>query len=407
MKNSEFDQLLKTALSPTDEPDDELNQSLKKQIKEIDYMKLISRKRMAVALTAVAITLVMSVTAFAAWQLLTPKDVALHFGDSKLAQAFEEKNAVVINKTVVSGGYNITLLGITSGKGLSDLKSSDENINPDRTYAVVSIAKEDGSKMPDVQDEDYGKVPFFISPLIKGQKPWQVNIASMNGGYSACVIDGVMYRLIECDGIEMFADRGLYMCVSSSTFYDIKAFSYNEKTGEVTINKNYNGVAALFDLPLDIKKADHKKADKYLSELLGETADDSANQNPKTVSPAPSTKTKPGKAGNKEPKKGDLTEDLLTTMDKSSKANEKLWKKELESAVVIPESVKVLTCDKDGFLNYKYGNSAYRVNLKYLFRQGETGIKTVCMNGSDEIITITQIMKDSHGVIRGRTLKVK
>lgn len=276
MKNPEqFDQLLKQALSSTIEPSEDLNQKIIHRLKEKSIMKPIRKKRVSVALVAAAITLTMSITAFAAWQLLNPKQVAQHFGDKTLAHAFNNKNAIEINKSVASGGYNFTLLGIVSGKNLSDFKSSADDIHPDRTYAVVSIAKQDGSKMPDTKDEEYGKVPFFISPLIKDQKPWQVNIASMNGGYSECVIDGIMYRLIECDGVEMFADRGLYLCISTSSFYDINAFNYNEKTGEISPKSGYNGANVLFDLPLDIKKADHEKAEKYLRDLFKEPAEDS------------------------------------------------------------------------------------------------------------------------------------
>ncbi|WP_454052876.1 hypothetical protein [Clostridium sp. Marseille-Q7071] len=269
MKNSEqLDQLLKQALSPTVEPSEDLNQKIINQLKENNIMKPVYKKRISVALIAAALTLAMSITAFAALHLLNSKQVTEHLGNQKLAHAFDSKNAIKINESVVSGGYNFNLLGIVSGRGLSDFRSSAEDIHPDRTYAVVSITKQDGSKMPNTQDEEYGKVPFFISSLIKGQKPWLVNIASMNGGYSEFVIDGVMYRLIECDDVEMFADRGLYLCISTSSFYDVNAFNYNEKTGEITPNTDYNGANALFNLPLDVTKANNKKAEKYLQELL-------------------------------------------------------------------------------------------------------------------------------------------
>lgn len=269
MKNSEqFNQLLKQSLSQTVEPSEELNQKIINRLKENNTMKPVYRKKVSVALIAAALILTMSISAFAAWNFLNARQVAENFGDQTLAHAFDDKNAIEINKSVASGGYNITLHGIVSGEGLSDFGGSAQDLHPDRTYAVVSIAKQDGSKMPDIQDEEYGQVPFFVSPLIKGQKPWQVNIASMNGGYSEDVIDGVMYRLIECDGVEIFADRGLYLCVSTSAFYDIDAFSYNEKTGEISVNTDYKGANALFDLPLDIKKANHEKAEKYLEELF-------------------------------------------------------------------------------------------------------------------------------------------
>lgn len=269
MKNSEqLEQLLKQALFSPVEPSQELNQKIINQLREENHiMKPVYKKKISIPLIAAAIILTMSITTFAAWNFLSPKQVAEHLEDQTLAQAFEGKNAIAVNESVVSGGYNFTLHGIVSGEGLSDFGGSAQDIHPERTYAVVSIAKQDGSKMPDTQDQEYGQVPFFISPLIKGQKPWQVNIASMNGGYSEFVKDGVMYRLIECDGVEMFADRGLYLCISTSDFYDVKAFHYNEETGEISRNADYEGANALFQLPLDIKKADYQKAEKYLKEL--------------------------------------------------------------------------------------------------------------------------------------------
>lgn len=62
--------------------------------------------------------------------------------------------------------------------------------------------------MAATSDPEFGPDPFFISPLIKGQEPWRANIATMNGGYADTVIDGIMYRLIACDQVEIFADRG-------------------------------------------------------------------------------------------------------------------------------------------------------------------------------------------------------
>lgn len=369
MKNSEqFDQLLKQALSPTVEPSEDLNMKVIKQLKENDIMKPVYKKRLSVALLTAMLTLVMSVTAFAAWRLLNPKQVAEHLGDKTLAHAFEGKNAIEINKSVVSGGYNFTLLGIVSGENLSEFKSSVEDIHPDRTYAVVSIAKEDGSKMPDTKDEDYGKVPFFISPLIKGQKPWQLNIASMNGGYSDCVIDGIMYRLIECDGVEMFADRGLYLCISTSNFYDINAFNYDEKTGEVTPRADYDGANALFDLPLDISKADHDKAEKYLQEFMKPSTD--------------------GAAANKE-----------TPVD---------WEKKYADGIVIPESVKEVTYDKNGLACYEYEGCKVSDNIDSRFAgQPTVTSRIICIQGDGREETAVRFSRDANGVVTGMLVKLK
>ena len=365
MNNSEeFDKLLKQALSPTEKPSEDLNFKIINQLKEKDKMKPTYKKRFSVAFITAVLVLAMSVTAFAAWRLLSPKQVAEKFGDPALASAFEAKGSIEINKSTVSGGYNFTLLGIVSGKNLSEFKSSAQDINPDRTYAVVSIAKTDGSKMPDTKDEEYGKVPFFVSPLIKGQKPWQCNIASMNGSYSECVVDGIMYRLIECDGIEMFADRGLYLCISTSNFYDIKAFNYNEQTGEVTINKDYSGANALFDLPLDKSKADHEKAEKYLQDLLKPSTDNKAVSASETAA---------------------------------------YWEKEFANGVVVPGSAKKVTRDKDGLCAYKYGDINMSDNVDWLFRdQPQVTSRIVCVQND----TAVRFSRDANGVITGMLVKL-
>ncbi|HEX2926510.1 MAG TPA: hypothetical protein VHP38_09690 [Ruminiclostridium sp.] len=47
-----------------------------------------------------------------------------------------------------------------------------------------------------------------------------------------------MYRLIECDSIEMFADRGVYLCVSTSTLYDNMAFNYDKRQEQLPLIQN-------------------------------------------------------------------------------------------------------------------------------------------------------------------------
>lgn len=383
MNNSEqFEELLKQALSSTVEPGEDLNKKIISQLKENDVMKPAHKRRLSGVLVAVILIFTMSIGAFAAWHFLSPKQVANHFENKTLANAFDSKNAIKINKSVVSGGYNFTLLGILSGEGLSDFRNSAEDIHPNRTYAVVAIAKEDGSKMPDVQDEEYGEVPFFVSPLIKGQKPWQVNIASMNGGYSECVVDGIAYRLIECDGVEMFADRGLYISISNSNFYDINAFDYNEETGEITPNTDYNGANALFDLPLDITKADHDKAEKYLEELKESKIDSTHSE------------------------EFDSNLDKIEDVIKNNKG------------VVIPESIKEVTYDENGRLCYEYKDEygiydEISFDPNVLFEEGETDVTKIqsIVETKDEEgntkVEVIQFTKDTQGVITGSVARFK
>lgn len=273
MKNHQlFDQIMKESLAPTYTPSQNLNTRLKQQIKEKTNMKV--KRTWKVGILAACMVVTLSATAFAAWHLLSSSDIATELGYPILAEAFQSDDALLINETKSQKGYDISFLGIVSGKGLTSL---DETINQNSSYAVVAIEKQSG-KMPAISDDDFGKDPFFVSPLIKGQQPWLYNIASMGGGYSTCVIDGVMYRLIECGDLEMFADRGLSLIVSSTNFYSIEAYDYDEATGLVTPNSKFDGINLMFDLPLDPTKGDYEKAQGYLDSLWNHDEDSNVEE---------------------------------------------------------------------------------------------------------------------------------
>lgn len=263
--HNSIDLLLKKTLSSPHAPEEVLNQKTKNLMKEKISLGKTSRKTMPKSiLIASMLIIAMSVTAFAVWNLLSADQFADHIQYPVLAEAFRSEGAIQINESVTSNGYKITLLGIVSGKGLKPLPD-DTEVDAEKSYAVVAIENLN-EKMPDTSEDSYDEVPFFISPLIKGLLPWHINIATMGGGYSSSVIDGIMYRLIECDSIEMFADRDIYLAVSSSTFYDINAFAFDFETGEISPNPDYQGVNVLFTLPIDKKKADPEKAQQFLNE---------------------------------------------------------------------------------------------------------------------------------------------
>ena len=268
--------IIKNALNQQHEAEETLNRNIKKQIREKSGMEHnVNRKKKFVPSVVMVslMVLIMSVTVIGATRFLSSKQAAEKMGYTAIAKAFEGDNAIQLKETQEVGDYQISLLGITSNGELANLLSPDTGIETGSTYAVVAIAKKDGTPMPDTTDEN-----FFVSPLIKGLNPGQYNIASMNGGYCEDVIDGIMYRIIQCDNVEVFADKGLYLCVNDGPFYNSNAYNYDEATGEITVNENYDGINLLFDLPLDKDKADPDKAAVYLEGLQaqwnGEVAED-------------------------------------------------------------------------------------------------------------------------------------
>lgn len=265
-----LEQLLQQALSPNEEPRDWLNQNIVKRAKERERMGKIDKKRIpAAALMAAAVISVGSLTAAAAWKYLTPDQVAKEAEDIGLAAAFQGEGAISINETQTYGPYKITLLGVVSGENLSKyaVSGSTGEIRSDRTYVVTAIENADGTPRPATSEDSYGQDPFFVSPLIKGQDPSIFNAVTMGGAYTEFVQDGIQYRITETDNVQAFADRILYLAVNSGTFYDNGAYQFDGATGEITRNEGYEGVNALFLLPLDGSKADKEKADAYIRQM--------------------------------------------------------------------------------------------------------------------------------------------
>ena len=372
MKNNHdnVDMLLRRTLSITETPDPELVQRVKYNIIKEEYVLNKSTVRRSFGTVAAAVTafVLITTTALAAWYFLKPSEVADKFEDSALSAAFESEGAVNINESVTSGDYIITLLAIVSGKDITVHPAySNGEVLSDRTYAVTAIQKADGSPMPATMDDDYGNPPFYVSPYVKGLKPWQVNAHTMNGGYSEMVIDGVMYRMLECDGIMMFADRGVYIGISTSSSYDSQAFSFNEQTGELKANPDYDGSSVVFKLPLDEKYADSERAEQYLKSLE-----------------APS--------GDNENSNSDIAEYEI----------EDIW----DNAIAVDSTVRELTVGANGEINYtydcEYGSGTVIAMFDDCFGDSETErSKIVAIMQDDNSMYAVRFSMDDQGVITG------
>lgn len=265
-----MDSLLKQALAPMKVPEKKLNDQILRRVKERQDMKQeqmhYKRRIPAAALVTVCILILCSSTAFAVYKYLTPAEVVTEINDNALQKAFLSEDAILVNETQESGGYKITLMGSVAGRNISDflMKNGKGEVLEDRIYTIITIERADGSPMPDTSSDEYGDECFFASHYIHGLDPNVYSMMSMNGGYTEFVNNGIRYRVLDMDNIEMFADRGIYVGVNSGSFYDSDAYVYDGSTGEMSRNESYTGVNALFHLPVDKSKADPAAAEAYL-----------------------------------------------------------------------------------------------------------------------------------------------
>lgn len=287
---SQIDTLMRQILAPEMEPGEDLEREFQKKIllswdngetisfnpegsaNGADWRKKMGYKRKIwAAATAAACVLVMSVTAVATVKYLSRDEILDDMRDAEAQEAFEKGEVLEVNQVIESGDYLFTLYGVATREALTendmDILSGEDSRDEGSTFVVVSIAYKDGTPMPSTRDPEYNELEFFVSPLIQGLDPWLYNAISMGGSYGEMERNGILYRIMECDDIALFADRELYLCIMDSTFYRKNAYIYNEADGTITPNEDYEGVNVLFDLPIDASRADAEKAQEYLKRL--------------------------------------------------------------------------------------------------------------------------------------------
>lgn len=225
--------------------------------KENKIMKFGKTKKLAVSLAAAVALLVVSVSAALVW--LTPSQVAEHHQQPLLAEAFQGPDAIVIDETVETGDFAVTLMGLVSGEDLDTLNPDPGNAH---TYAVLSVRRLDGEPL---EGESFDFGAYTMTPLVSGCSPAAVNSWTLNAGASGFAQDGLCYYLLDTESIEKFADRTVYMAfyeggVPNNTIFTVSG------DGAIAFCGDFTGVQALFTLPLDGARADPAAVEAFLEE---------------------------------------------------------------------------------------------------------------------------------------------
>ena len=213
---------------------------------------IMKHQKLRTGLIAAAVAAALSITAYAAVVMLRPQDVAQRAGNEALAAAFQSEEAVTVDETRTVGDYKVTFMGLVSGQGLSRVENLPDSITRDKTYAVLAYARTDGTPIEDDVPE------LTVSPLVEGYAPWLVNAWTLNGGVHSFAQEGMLYYLFECDNVEPFADRTVYLAVYPGTHIPPSAenFAISDE-GHISVVAGAD--VAMFVLPLDEGKADPEK----------------------------------------------------------------------------------------------------------------------------------------------------
>lgn len=258
---SNLDEILYESLEASCEPSEHLNHQIMDRRPQMSKGTMI-RKRLATAAAFGGLLLAGGVSVYAVGHYLSPAEIATEFDEGNaLVKAFESKSAIAVNETQKTGDYIVTLLGMVSGKDLELCVTEDEvsDLKADRSYIALAISMEDGTPMKEENKT--------LSPLVCGIDWRDVTIADMDATLHWFTKDGVVYELLECDNLEIFAGRGVQLGVVDQFGDESEAFIMDEATGIYEKAGGYEGCNALFSLPIDPAKGDEDAVTAYLEQI--------------------------------------------------------------------------------------------------------------------------------------------
>ena len=231
-----------------------LRQRTREAEKENTTMKFHSLRKLAITAAVVA-ALALSVSA--ALYFLSPADVADHYDQPLLAEAFQSEKAILLDETVQTGDYDVTLAGLVSGAGLT---SWEANVDTSHTYAVLMVCRTDGQS---IDKEELGITEYTATPLVGGYSPQAVNNWTLGAFATNFVQDGVLYYLLDTADLSIFANHTVYFAFYEGSAPNNAIFQVAED-GSIAFAEDFDGVQALFVLPLDKSLADDAAADAFV-----------------------------------------------------------------------------------------------------------------------------------------------
>ncbi len=268
----DIDELLVKNLAPCEEPDGRINRQITMLAEKTGYPRYIRKRKRFMLATAGILLFAGFLTACAAWKYLKPAQLAAMTENPAIIEAFNSKDAILINETQSYGGYDVTLLGMASGEVLSDyaeiIDGEFVKEKADRTFYVLAVAHTDGTPMEIRNELPWGEQieHIYASPAVEGYEPWLYSIGTFGSCKTSGILDGVMYIITECANVEVFADKEIYLYVNEGSRYEGDAYYFDKDTGKLMRNPDYEGLNALFTLPIDAEKADMKAAEQLILE---------------------------------------------------------------------------------------------------------------------------------------------
>lgn len=237
--------------------------------------RMKTKKTIKILVVAAVLALLFSIGAGAAYRFFLPNWISEELGvpSENLIRIVDTENApagtvTLRNKSVDTAGYTVTFEAIATGSRMRTVflenaadASGRAEVLQEHTYAIFTIARADGEHVMYNGDMNGSNIGYGIG--LKGYVP---NPSSFELDYF-CYEDeaeSVLYLVCDITSALPLADRSLRIAVINYFVPTLDYLGLDENL-ELCLANGYEGLGAVFDLPLDPALADPAAAEALLA----------------------------------------------------------------------------------------------------------------------------------------------
>ncbi len=225
------------------------------------------RKTVKVFVLAAALLAVLSLSVFAAYKLMIPKQISDDLGvDFENVRTVVEdgkadaETVKVVHKSAESGDYVITFEALADSSALRNVFEGTADhkkleLSKKDTFALFTVRRADGAPAGlTFEDLNY-------TVCLKGYAP---NIA-FSKGKAFYAENGVVWFAAQVTDAKVFGGDELYIAVHECNTADWEYFRMDEN-GEFYFTDRYEGIKAIFELPLENDGTDSRTKEQFMAD---------------------------------------------------------------------------------------------------------------------------------------------
>ena len=242
----------------------ELRQSTMKKQKKIPTVKITAM--------VIAMILILTGSVFAIYRFTVPKELEDNLGTKLvnikpiLSEEANDSNSQIVTDTVETDGCTVKFEAIADAEVIKPVLTTDSEgnkieINVQDKFAIFTIRSNDGSSVEEKYKFNDNPIGYCVG--VPGYSPSSTIFEDRTGDYYDKSTNTLIVVCL-INEVEAFSDEKPYIVLFSGSSFAKPDFIRMGEDGQPYFTEQYNGIKAIFDLPLDPSLADKTAKEEML-----------------------------------------------------------------------------------------------------------------------------------------------